>query len=145
MDALRRGSGPPERALDVAVAVEVAGFRWVTWDRVALGGLPVGSGEPFLASPDDPLAHLHRPAEPTVPPSGPRLAGVPDFSRDLDAAVAAAEQVGLFRDGRATLSRELDGTWVVAGPGLPEGVRGGGAAEAICRAALDWVKGRVAT
>jgi hypothetical protein len=104
--------------------------------------MPLGSGAAFLAAPDDLMAHFHKPVDVAGPPETCSFAGVPDFSRSVDAAVGAAERVGLFREGRARLGREPDGTWVVVVPAWSEEVRGDRAAEAVCRAALEWVRRR---
>lgn len=129
----------PDRKLDLAIALEVAGYRWVTWNREAVGGRPMGRGSAFLAGPDDLLSHLHQPANGTEPKEDGALAAIPEFSRNVGAAMGIAERVGLFREGGAVLGRRPDGTWVVRAPALQEEVWGTEAAEVVCRATLAWV------
>jgi len=131
-----------DRQLDAAVAVEVAGFRWVVWNEAALGGAPLATPGRFLAHPDDLLAHLHLPAGAEAPLAAGSLDRVPRFTEDLDAAVRAAEGAGLFAEAGAAVRRRGDGAWVVEIAATGEGVEGEKLADAVCRAALRWARHR---
>ncbi len=137
--------GPrPDRALDEAVAVEVAGYRWVEWNHRALRGAPLDRPGRFLALPDDPLSHLHVEPGPGVRPTDDALAQVPHYSLLVDDAVRAAEAAGVFTDGGAVVGKSDDGRWHVHLLPAHAGVFDERLAVALCRAALLWVRrGRV--
>lgn len=118
------------------VATRLFGFRWVEWNRRALGGSPLYTSGRFLAPPDYPMSHLLEEASGTAPLHDHAIAKVPEYSGDASCAYQAAERAGLFGAGRAVLFREDDGSWVVevrgrrlSSPELPE---------VICRASLEW-------
>lgn len=132
----------PNRSLDQAIAEEVAGFRWVEWNHAALRGAPIDRPGRFLARPDDPLAHLHLAAGQDVKPAADALAHVPHYSRLVDAALGAAEAAGVFRGAGATFDRAADGRWRVRIPALDVEIFDTEPAVVLCRAALEWVRGK---
>lgn len=141
MAALRLGplSAREDRGLDEAVALEVAGYRWVVWNHQALRGSPLERPGRFLALPDDPLAHFHVPA-----PSGARqadeaMAHVPHYSVLADDALRAADGAGLFSVGGALVSRN-GADWRVRTPEGAVDVADPRLSVALCRAALAWVR-----
>lgn len=138
----RRETPPTGRDLDMAVALEVAGFRWVSWNREAVGGAPLASPGRFLAHPDDLLAHLHRQCGTEVKVSEQSIARVPAYSSNADDAFRAADASGLFSQGEARLRRSPSGTWVIEIPGLDPPVSSRDLPTALCRAALRWVRSR---
>jgi hypothetical protein len=97
--------------LDEQVALRVAGFRWAEWNHALLAGAPLDTPGRFLVRPDHVLGHLQMPARPDTPLADHPLDLVPHFSLDLNHAIDATEQAGLFRQGRATLRRSVDGMW----------------------------------
>lgn len=142
MAALRLGPVRPreDRPLDEAVALEVAGYRWVEWNHQALRGSPLERPGRFLSLPDDLLAHLHLPASRHARRADEAMAQVPHYSLLADDAMRAADVSGLFsaggavvfRDGAVWRVRTRDGAVDVAEPELPV---------ALCQAALAWVRG----
>jgi hypothetical protein len=125
-----------QERLDMEVAIRLCRFRWVQWNARTLGGSPLYTPGMFLAAPDDFLSHLYEEAPPQAAWHDHALAKVPEYSRDEACAFRAAEQSSLFKAGRATLSQDDDGSWIVrvagreyASPRLPE---------VICRASLAW-------
>lgn len=144
MGSVREAPRAVDRSVDVEVAVEVAGFRWVTWNHQALGGAPLDTAGRFLAHPADLLAHLQLPASLDETPSDDALARVPRYSESLDDALRAADGAGLFNEGRARLERTESGAWVVHLPGLGVSASGERLPEVLCRAGLQWMRGRSA-
>lgn len=142
MDAVSYGAVPKPvaRALDIAVGIEIGGYRWVTWDRQALRDAPAYTPGRFLAHQDDLLAHLHRPADATDELAEDALARLPRFSESFEDALQAAEDSGLFSLGEATLRRGPCGGWEVQIPPLHERVFGDSVAEVLCWAALSWAR-----
>jgi hypothetical protein len=97
--------------LDEQVALRVAGFRWAEWNHALLGGAPLDTPGRFLVRPDHVLGHLQIAAHLDTPLADHPLDLVPHFSMDLNHAMNAAEQAGLFRHGCARLRRSVDGMW----------------------------------
>lgn len=123
-----------EQRLDTEIALRLMGFRWVEWGQGAEG--PLREPGRFLARSDSPLKHLHRPAGTEVPAQDHPLTRVPRYSVAVQHAFEAAEKAALFREGRAVLSRESDGEWVIEVRGLH--LTSPGLAELLCRASLEW-------
>lgn len=144
MGSVREAPRAVDKSVDVEVALEVAGFRWVTWNHQALAGAPLDTAGRFLAHRTDFLAHLQLPANLDETPSDDALARVPRYSESLEDALRAAEGAGVFGEGRATLERTESGAWVVHLPGLGVSATGEHLPELLCRAALQWVRGRSA-
>lgn len=137
---------PEERSeeqehLDIEVAMQLMGFRWVEWSKAALGGAPLYTPGRFLASLDDMTSHLYTEAAPETPLSDQALARVPRYSQDDTLAFAAAEASGLFAEGHATLSRDLDGSWVIDVEG--DRLASRALPDLLCRAALHWSSVRI--
>lgn len=93
------------------MALRVARFHWAEWNHALLAGAPLDTPGRFLVPPDHVLGHLQMPARPDTPLADQPLDLVPHFSMNLNHAMEAAEQAGLFRHGRATLRRRVDGAW----------------------------------
>lgn len=125
---------PAQERLDTEVATRLMGFRWVEWSVSAEG--PLYEPGRFLARPRDLTSNLHREVGADRPLHEQPLARVPRYSARMDAAMAAAESAGLFVDGKATLFRDPDGTWVIEVRGLRLESRA--LPELVCRAALEW-------
>lgn len=130
------GKPHAEQQLDVEVAIKLFGFRWVEWNESALGAGPLYSPGRFLVPPDYPMSHLLKDAPETAPLHEHAKAKVPEYSHDEGCAYQVAERARLFSVGRATLSRDDDGSWIVefrgqrlTSPSLPE---------VLCRASLEW-------
>lgn len=128
------------RSLDEAVAVEVAGYRWVEWNHEALRGAPLDRPGRFLAREDEPLAHLHVPAREGVPPSEEALAHVPHYALVADDAWRAVEASGLLDAGEVSVARSGDGRWRVRVAEALLEASGEGLAAALCTAALGFVR-----
>lgn len=123
-----------EKRLDTEIATRLMGFRWVEWGKGAEG--PLREPGRFLARSDSPVEHLHRPADGQVPAQDHPLSRVPRFSANVGHAFEAAEAAALFSDGRAVLSQEPDGEWVIEVRGLR--LTSARLAELLCRASLEW-------
>lgn len=122
--------------LDVKVATRLMGYRWVRWNRNALGGGPLYTPGRFLARQDHMSAHLMEKADANTPLNAQPLAQVPRWSEDVERAFEVAEAVGLFSDARAVLLRGDDGEWTVEFRGSH--LTSADLAEVLCRASLQW-------
>ena len=129
------------RQLDLDVALEIMGYRWVEWRHEALQGAPLDQPGRFLARADDPLSHLHTPAASGVPELRDALSKLPRYSGNLDLAMDVASQVGLFREGGAELKRGADGTWILDVTATERRYDGPEAPRLVCTAALEWNRG----
>ncbi len=125
-----------EHDLDVEVATRLMGYRWVRWNRNALGGSPLYSPGRFLAPSDHMSAHLMEDADPNTPLNAQPLAKVPRWSEDVERAFEVAESVGLFSDAKAVLLRADDGQWTVEFRGSH--LTSGDLAQLLCHASLQW-------
>ncbi|GMV05756.1 MAG: hypothetical protein AMXMBFR53_20330 [Gemmatimonadota bacterium] len=125
------------RDLDVAVALEVGGYRWVEWNHAALRGAPLDAPGRFLAHEGDPLGHLHVPASPGAEPSEDALARVPHYAALVEEAFRAAQAAGVFTSGGARLEKGAGG-WRVEFPSLGVCVEDLDLCVALCTAALRW-------
>lgn len=132
----------PERSLDVEVALEAMGFRWVRWDEpeAAVKAMEYRHGR-FLSPPDRITARHEQEAESSTPlaPGWDRF--VPFYSTRVEPAIAAAEEVGLFRRS-VTIRREPSDGWIVrTDRSGGTRIQGDGETlpEALCRAVLEVV------
>lgn len=135
-----QGRAAADRSLDVAIATEVAGFRWVTWNDLAIGGAPLSTPGRFLAHPGDLLAHLHLPADLSAALAEDSLDRVPRYSEDLAEAFRVANDVGLFTLAQAALERESSGLWAIRVPALDVTLRSEHLPQVVCDAALLWAR-----
>ena len=125
--------------LDVQVALRVDGFRWVRWLDGESPDPPRESAGRFLASPDDPLAHLQVPAPTSMAFAPQPYRHLPRYSRDPGLALAAGERAGLFRDGGASLGQDASGTWTLRLTDLDHPLRDACLPVLLARAALQWL------
>lgn len=132
---------PHDRKLDVEVARRVFGYRWVRWsERTAGAKADEYRHGRFLASPDHVATSHEEPAEESLglAPGWDRF--VPAYSRRVEDALHAAEEVDLFRRNVTIRHRSTDGAWTVrsdradASEVFGEGAR---LSEALCHAVLD--------
>lgn len=140
MGAVARRGVPGTRSVDIDVALEVTGYRWVIWREGFLQGAPLQTAGRFLAHPEDLLAHLHAPATTKTPVGPDGDARVPRYSEDVEDAFRAAAAADLFGEGRACLGRSAAGVWTIRLAGLGETVESESLAEALCLASLLWVR-----
>lgn len=125
-----------ENGLDAEVATRLMGYRWVRWNRNALGGSPLYTPGRFLALPDHMSGHLMEPADPDTPLHAQPLSKVPRWSTDVDQAFVVAETAGLFSEAKAVLLRGDDGEWTIEFRGSR--LSSPDLAELLCRASLQW-------
>ena len=126
--------------LDVEVAMGVDGFRWVRWMEGESPDPPRESMGRFLARHDDPLAHVQLPAAAAIPLAPQPYRHLPRYSLDAGAALQACDQVGLFRDGGATLGQDRDGTWTLGLTGEAPPLRDPRLPRLLTRGVLRWLR-----
>lgn len=128
------------RALDLDVALEVGGYRWIEWNEWALAGASRGTRSGVSSHPHDLLAHLHLPAAPSALPAPDQFARAPRFSELMEKALGAAEGTGIFSHGHATLTQTYSGVWRIDLPEAGRSVEGANLRVVLCEASLLWVR-----
>jgi hypothetical protein len=109
----QNGEGRSERetALDLEVGLRVEEYRWVEWNRRALGRTPLHEPGRFVGHPGDLLAHLYEETSEDTPLSEDAYARLPRYSTRTGPALRAAERAGVFADEGARLSCTPGGVW----------------------------------
>lgn len=126
-------------ALDVEVGRRIEAYRWVEWNRDALGRAPLHEPGRFLGQYGDLLSHLYVDAAPEAPPTREPYAKLPRYSSEPGPALRAAERAGLFADEGARLSCTPGGTWRVSLERAAIDVEDDSFPRLLCRAALQLV------
>lgn len=132
---------PDDRKLDVEVARRVFGYRWVRWsERTAGAKADEYRHGRFLAPPDHVATSHEKPTEESLSlaPAWDRF--VPTYSRRVEDAMDAVDEVALFRRNVTIRHHYADGAWTVRtdrADGSEVFGEGARLPEALCHAVLD--------